>query len=373
MVLFHMRTRELMALNSTAALVWECCDGAHSVAMIADEVRTIFPDSAAEDDIALLVHDLKRREMVIGRTDAATPSPSENGRSATSVSRIDPVTAISICYHINGYDAVVTTPNSEICATVGRIFAGFIIVADLPEGTTHYHLHQDGAWWVLSVSDEEMYASPILLDALVALEWRLITDMITHRSDRFHLHGAALRTPDGAASILILGESGSGKTTLTLALMARGFLPYADDTSLIEPQGLAPETLRRAFHIDEKTRTLITANRCPSDWKFDAMPPGYFMPPRWADTPAPIRSVFLPTLQIGQSPDATPLALTDAVLRIVTFSATLDQSPAHALAQAAHLAECADCFVLGVGDLAETAALVAHLVNDSARADPVSR
>ena len=65
MVLYHSVTRELMTLNPTAALVWECCDGAHDEAAIAMEVREAFPDVATvEHDVAALLEDLQTRGMV---------------------------------------------------------------------------------------------------------------------------------------------------------------------------------------------------------------------------------------------------------------------------------------------------------------------
>ena len=43
-------------LNATAGFVWECCDGEHSIAMIVEEIREVFPDASnvAEDVLVLL-------------------------------------------------------------------------------------------------------------------------------------------------------------------------------------------------------------------------------------------------------------------------------------------------------------------------------
>ncbi len=43
MMLFHAGRQELLTLNSTAALVWECCDGEHDFAAIVAEVQEVFP------------------------------------------------------------------------------------------------------------------------------------------------------------------------------------------------------------------------------------------------------------------------------------------------------------------------------------------
>ncbi len=45
MVLYHSCRKELMTLSPTAALIWEYSDGAHSVEMIVNELRAVFPDT----------------------------------------------------------------------------------------------------------------------------------------------------------------------------------------------------------------------------------------------------------------------------------------------------------------------------------------
>ncbi|MCA1666580.1 MAG: PqqD family protein [Thermomicrobia bacterium] len=66
MVLFSPRGQQIITLNPTAALIWECCDGAHTVAAIADEVREVFPDApAVERETAALLAQLREKGVVI--------------------------------------------------------------------------------------------------------------------------------------------------------------------------------------------------------------------------------------------------------------------------------------------------------------------
>jgi hypothetical protein len=65
MVLYHTCRQQLMTLNPTAALVWECCDGAHSLAMIAQELRDVFPDAPAiEEDVLAVLQEFIDRAMI---------------------------------------------------------------------------------------------------------------------------------------------------------------------------------------------------------------------------------------------------------------------------------------------------------------------
>jgi len=65
MVLYHKTSRRLMTLNPTAALVWEYCDGEHTVEQIIGEVRAVFPSiSTIADDVMGVLRDLRAREML---------------------------------------------------------------------------------------------------------------------------------------------------------------------------------------------------------------------------------------------------------------------------------------------------------------------
>ena len=64
MVLYHSCLQQIMTLNPTAALVWECCDGEHSVAMIAQEIRDVFPEAPnVEADILAVLQELIEHGM----------------------------------------------------------------------------------------------------------------------------------------------------------------------------------------------------------------------------------------------------------------------------------------------------------------------
>ncbi len=66
MVLYHTCRQELMTLNPTAAFIWECCDGAHGIEMIAEELREVFPDAAdVTADVFPLLQELIARTMIV--------------------------------------------------------------------------------------------------------------------------------------------------------------------------------------------------------------------------------------------------------------------------------------------------------------------
>jgi len=56
LVLYHTERNQILTVNSTAALIWECCDGDHTIDAIVQEVREIFSDAPSpEGDVRQLL------------------------------------------------------------------------------------------------------------------------------------------------------------------------------------------------------------------------------------------------------------------------------------------------------------------------------
>jgi peroxiredoxin len=65
MVLYHTWRQKIMTLNPTGALIWECCDGEHDLAMIVREVRDVYPDARhIDDDVPALLRQLHENRMI---------------------------------------------------------------------------------------------------------------------------------------------------------------------------------------------------------------------------------------------------------------------------------------------------------------------
>jgi hypothetical protein len=65
MILYNGKRNEVLTVNGTGALVWECCDGAHDVDAIVSEIRDVFPGAEEiERDVRDLVHQLWQAGMI---------------------------------------------------------------------------------------------------------------------------------------------------------------------------------------------------------------------------------------------------------------------------------------------------------------------
>lgn len=222
--------------------------------------------------------------------------------------------------------------------------------------------HSADGLWELHVDGVRTHQAATLEHALLALEWQVVQACLARTADRFHLHGAALADPTGRLTVLVLGESGAGKTTLTLALIARGFKPFADDVVLLDPETMVPEQFPRAFHIDDTTRRLVTP-LFVSPWEHTGLPDGFCLPLAWAETPVPVGAIVLPLSHDAAEPAFERQSVPDAAIKLLSYSTTLEHDPALALKAVARLTGIATCFALRGGPLADTADAVTRLVS----------
>ena len=181
------------------------------------------------------------------------------------------------------YRASIGTSSERVRANVQSIFRGFGPVDDSSdEDLPRFDLIESPAGtWQVRVAGERLYEGDSLAAAMGLLEWRVVTAALERRPDLFHLHGASLCLPTERTGLVLVGGSGRGKTTLTMGLMLRGFVPFADDVTLMEPETLELRAFRRAFHIDETTWSLLEPLGGPTGDPSDG-PAGYFSPPQSA-------------------------------------------------------------------------------------------
>ena len=221
----------------------------------------------------------------------------------------------------------------------------------------------DGLFWQVNAGELIPCVSCQLTNALTTLEWQIVMDALARRDDLFYLHGAALAAPGGREGVVLVGESGSGKTTLALALMLRGFAPFNDDVTLLEPATLALRSFHRAFHLEEGTRALLRPFALPDTWDLEAEPRGYFLPPVWAESGVPVRHILFPTFQAGAAPQVTRLTVPEAAAALLAHT-SLKHAPGRGLATVARLTAQAACYRLRTGGLGLSAAVVHTLVED---------
>lgn len=252
----------------------------------------------------------------------------------------------------------VSTPDPAAHDAIASLLQAFP-PADASRALRTFTLQNErGVGWTLTASGPPLPCGSDLGAAVAVLEWAVINAALEARPDFFHLHGAALRLPSRAASVLVIGASGSGKTTLALALMERGYLPYADDVTLLDPDSLTPIPFPRAFHVDGSVGEMVARLRFAPRSGSDGMPRDYWRPAQWAEGAAPVIAAFFPVLNLAGCPTLRRLSAAEGAAALLSHSTTLARDPRFALRTTARLSALVACYAVECGSVDDTAGLV---------------
>lgn len=174
--------------------------------------------------------------------------------------------------------------------------------ADGPAAHPPLHLwvtRHGPADWCVEGADAEPVRFGSFARVVSHLEWRVVSDALTHSSGPVPLHAGALAR--GEAVVLLVAPSENGKTTLSLGLISRGWEPFADDITLLDPATLRVRAFPRHFHVMPASLGLFSPvpalEHDPTVW-------GYARPLRWAEGSRAPTAIFL----VGRDP-ARPSAL----------------------------------------------------------------
>jgi hypothetical protein len=188
------------------------------------------------------------------------------------------------------------------------------------------------------------------------LEWRVVSDALAQSVTSIPLHAGALT--HGDAVVLLVAPSESGKTTLTLGLMGRGWEPFGDDITLLDPATLRVRAFPRHFHIMPASLALFTPEpaleRDPTVW-------GYARPLRWAAGARAPTAIFLLAREPARPSTLEPIPRAELAATLLRESVRT-RLPLGALAGASAIlaASVAVSGRLNNGDLATALDLIEH-------------
>ncbi len=259
---------------------------------------------------------------------------------------------------VAGQVVAVETSSDEIRQTLRYMLQGFGMTDSDSADAAPYGLHLAGGVWSLTSPGAPLHETTDPLQAYSLFEQRVIRDALARRDDLFQLHGAALCHPLARAGLVVAGGSHHGKTTLALGLCLRAFLPFSDDTILIDPATLHLQPFPRAFHVSDHTWTIVTEQHHGLLTRPRSNPREYFSPPQWAVQLAPVRWMIFTEIGHRPAPTAQRLAPADAAAAMLRHTSSLDATPQMALATVSRLTAQAACYRVVAGDPGATVALV---------------
>jgi hypothetical protein len=182
------------------------------------------------------------------------------------------------------------------------------------------------------------------------LEWCIVAQALEAASAYAVFHAATVTREQATA--MLVAESGSGKTTLTTSLIQRGWLPLADDISLVHPSTAEVHPFPRCFHADDFTASIIGT---PSLFEQPGALNGYIRPVQWATDAA--RPTCIVRLERDAQTATAAHRITQAEAAGALLSASIGRRPGRSEAARAAVALAAGaraCWHLNNSDLSET-------------------
>lgn len=182
------------------------------------------------------------------------------------------------------------------------------------------------------------------------LEWCIIAQALEATSAYAVFHAATVAREQ--ATVMLVAESGSGKTTLTTTLIQRGWLPLADDISLVHPSTAEVYPFPRCFHADDFTASTIVT---PSLFEQPGALKGYIRPVQWATDAT--RPTCIVRLERDAQSATAARRITQAEAAGALISASIGRSPGRTETVRAAVALAAGvrtCWHLNNSDLSET-------------------
>ncbi len=247
-------------------------------------------------------------------------------------------------YSLAGYCAAVSIYDDAVDRAAQSALGELAVADDGRVVHRTYSVRYENAWQ-LEADGQRLSSANSREEALAALERQLVLDALEFRPDLLHLHAAALTASSGGAAALLVGASGVGKTTLAQALIRRGFLPFSDDVTLVDPVSLNVLPFRRAFHVGAE----------------------YWHPLAWAVDPAPVQLILFLVRSGAPEAGVATLDSADAASRLLIHSGSLTTAPRQTLAATVRLTQRASCLSLELGAPEAAASTIERLCATMAR------
>lgn len=339
-LVYHPDGMTAFALNETASVIWQLCNGERPVAEIVEILQKAYPEAAAtmprevdEGILALLSHGVIRLPRV-----GASAATYDVGLGGATV-------------RLEADDAEAARILDFLCAPMALPAA-----AD-PSAT--FRLGAANGSMAIYCDDAMLYRGRSQSSVAAIFLERVLEHLIRTCTGGMLLHAAAVAR-DGKALVLA-GKTGAGKTTLATWLVCRGFDYLTDELLCIDTQAMCVRGFARPLHLKKPARALF-AGVIDKDGgaAIMASPLGVHLSParlgaRVAHSACP-RALVLPTYRAGARFDLRPLSKAQAATRLMGCLVNARERPQHGFEDVLGLVQAAPAFAMTYSHLEEAGA-----------------
>jgi hypothetical protein len=232
---------------------------------------------------------------------------------ATTSSHGQPPASAPLHARILGTHMVVSGLTEALRSGLAELLLPFLMTGDIPDDTDAPAIAFDTSWndlvgvWEITRDGQMLMGLSDTETLLRYLEWQIIAAGLEQVEGCGVFHAGVLARGD--ATVLLQGESGAGKTTLTLGLIARGWLPVADDVAIIDVWTLGLRVFPRCFHVEHERERPSEARPRLEDV---AVVEGHARPLRWASEGRQPTAIITIARDAEQPSSLTPLLRAEA-------------------------------------------------------------
>jgi hypothetical protein len=232
---------------------------------------------------------------------------------ATTSSHGQPPASAPLHARILGTHMVVSGLTEALRSGLAELLLPFLMTgdtldsADAPAITFATSWNESVGVWEITRDGQMLMGLSDAETLLRYLEWQIIAAGIDQVEGCGVFHAGVLARGD--ATVLLHGESGAGKTTLTLGLIARGWLPVADDVAVVDVRTLGLRVFPRCFHVEHEHERPPAAR--PTLERIAAVE-GHARPLQWAAEGRQPTAIITIARDADQPTSLTPLLRAEA-------------------------------------------------------------
>lgn len=333
--------RTAVTLNEPASVIWQLCNGEHSVAEIVEILQRAYPEAAAtmphEVDAGVLAL-LSHRVISLPRLGPGAATYDVEFGDATVRLEADNAEAAHILEFLC---ASMATPAANDPSATFRLGAAFT-----PDAMAIYR------------DDVMLFRSTAKSSVTAIFLERVLEYLIGVCTSGILLHAAAIAR--NGMALILPGNTGAGKTTLATWLVCRGFEYLTDELLSIDTEAMSVNGFARPLHLKKAALPLFAEM---IDMGSDAVmesPLGSHLSPtrlgaqvmRFARPCA----VVLPEYRAGARFELRALPKAQAATRLMGYVINARKNQQHGFDRVSGLVESVPAFMMTYADLEEAGA-----------------
>jgi hypothetical protein len=238
LLLFSEYSRTMYRLNSSAALIWCCCEEGLDIPSICSELSQTFRLTASEAKTVVTTTTAEWLNLgLLGQErEPLTSNPEKLTERKDTTDNLRPAVKVNGYQHEYRYKMLDTVirirfSGSGLDNIAPSVFGHLVISSDAPFNLS-FDVHQDSDGYTLYCNEELVARCATKEELAPLLHAHAAAEAYSRTEYLIAIHAAAVS--DGKGCIVLPAKAGNGKSTLTGAMIGSGFQYCTDELVLLK-------------------------------------------------------------------------------------------------------------------------------------------